>query len=383
MRRSALGFAFVALTVAAGPATSHATADDVPPPPAPAVPATPPAPPAPAPAAPPAPTPAPAPAAPASNAAPKLVLDRTLHDFGPCKQNDRVKADFTVTNAGSATLHVASVRGDCGCANATISRKEIEAGGTATVSVTFETNRFVGPMTKALRIMSDDPEHPETVVTLKVDVSAGIVLGPPNFFFNMALVGAKPTATVDAKWKEGVGKPFKITSVESANLVPAGVKVEFATEAFDAPPWHGWKITMTFPEPPPVGAVSGHALIRTDDPDNPKVQTLIGGAISGRVVVSLLKPSFGIVPKGKGGKLFVRLRPFDSTIDLGTVAAKARKGTVLARAVADEHMKGEWVVELELPKDAAPGPIDDVVDLTTAVKGEESIALEVSGTVMP
>ncbi len=39
---------------------------------------------------------------------------------------------------------------------------------------------------------------------------------------------------------------------------------------------------------------------------------------------------------------------------------------MLAKAVADEHMKGEWVVELELPKDAAPGSIDDVVDLTTA-----------------
>jgi hypothetical protein len=253
--------------------------------------------------------------------------------------------------------------------------------------VTFETYRFVGPMTKSLRVRSDDPSAAEVPIQLKVDISDGVILQPQNFFFNMVLVGTKPTASIEVKWKEGVGKPFKVLGVDPTLTpgagTPAGVKPEFTVEPFEAAPWKGWKVTMSFAEPPPVGMVSGTAVIRTDDERTPKVNALIGGAISAKVNIALQRPSFGVVKEGEGAKLVLHVRPFDATIKLGKVTAKARGGTVRVELTADPTFPGEHNLKLELPADTKPGPVEDVVELRTEVEGEELIELPVTGSVTP
>ena len=378
------------------PGTPPPAPPPAPPPPAP-IPSTPaapmpglpppaPIPPPPAPVSPPVVSPvAPAPASPIPPAAagprPKIDFDRREHDFGVVKQQTEHKATFVVKNGGNAPLHVSGVRGDCGCTQEDISSKEIAPGGTSTITVTFHTHTFLGPMTKHIHVESDDPENPKSELTVRLDVSGGIVLDPPNFFFSTVLVGTSPTASLRAKWKDGVGKPFEVLGVDSTGLVPAGIELKFDAKRFDAPPWHGYEITMTFPKPPPKGMVSGTALLRTNDPEIPRVQTLIGGNVSGRVQVALLRPNFGRVKNGKGGMLSVRVRPFDATVDLGTVTAKARKGHVEAQAVADPKTKGEWLVEIKLPETAAEGAIDDVVDVTTSVQGEDKLELPIGGSV--
>jgi hypothetical protein len=188
---------------------------------------------------------------------------------------------------------------------------------------------------------------------------------------------------VKVKWKDGFGKPFQVLGIDSTGIAPAGLEVAFDTKRFDAPPWHGYEITLRFPKPPPVGVIVGTALVRTDDKDLPRIQCQISGTVSGPVLVALLRPNFGVVKHGKGGLLSIRVRPFDATIDLGAVTAKARNGKVEAKAVADEKQKGEWIVEIRLPESAPEGAIDDVVDGTTGVKGEEKIELPVRGRVLP
>jgi hypothetical protein len=217
---------------------------------------------------------------------------------------------------------------------------------------------------------------------LRLDVSAGVVVTPPNFFFQAALVGTSPTATVKVQYHEAVGKPFKVLGVEGANMTPAGLELAFDTKAFDAPPWHGWEVTMRFAKPPPVGLVSGTAMIRTDDPQFPRVQALVGGLVSGRVQIALVKPSFGVLTQGKGGHLQIPVRPFDDTVNLGEVTAKSRKGRVQASVEHDAKDAKQWILHLRVPPDAEPGPIEDVVEVRTSVQGEELTELPVTGNVM-
>jgi hypothetical protein len=367
-----------AAILSAGGSVSRA---DVPPPPPPMpVPLPVPAPaatPVPAPAAKPAPAPAPKPAH-----GPKLVIDRLAHDYGVVRQTEQHETTFTLTNAGDAPLHPIA-RGECSCVHAKLSRSEVPPGETATLTVTFETYRFVGPMTKSLRVRSDDPDAAEVPLQLKIDISAGVVLQPQNFFFNMVLTGTKPTSTIEVKWKEGVGDPFRIVGVEATGMQPSTVRPEFSIEPFEAAPWKGWKVTMSFPEPPPVGLVSGTAVIRTDDARTPKVQALIGGAISAKVNVALLKPSFGVVTEGKAANLIVHVRPFDPKIPLGKVSARSRTGAVKVELKPDPTFPGEYNLELELPADTKAGAIEDVVELRTEVDGEELVELPVTASVAP
>src|SRR5205085_2034871 len=139
---------------------------------------------------------------------------------------------------------------------------------------------------------------------------------------------------VTLKWKEGVGKPFRVLGVDATAQVPGSLPadVAFDTKPFDEPPWHGYRVTMRFPTPPPLGMVSGTALIRTDDPDTPKVQALIGRDVSGRVDVTIRAPDFGVLPEGKGPTPTMQVMPRDATVDLGAVTANGKGGRVEAEA---------------------------------------------------
>ncbi len=330
-----------------------------------------------------------------SGGAPRITFDRTSHDFGSARQQETKATRFVVGNSGGAPLHV-SVHGDCGCTAVSIAAeddtsgeagtpsREIAVGEEAAVRVTFDTGRSVGHLGKTVHVTSDDPMNPATDLTVEVDVSQGILLAPQGFFFGMALVGTTPEATLEARWKEGVGKPFRITSIETTDLQPAIAKPRFAIERFDAPPWHGYRLTLSLPESPPVGAVTGSILIRTDDPDDAALQAPMAGIVSGRVVVTTMHPSFGVVRQGHRAVLPIHVHGFDASVDLGRVTAASRRGTVdvRVRALDEVSMKGLLLVEIELPTDAPTGTIEDVIDLSTEVEGEERIELSVGGVVV-
>ena len=324
------------------------------------------------------PTPAaPGPSAPAAPRA-KIAFDRYAHDFGPAKQNAELKTEFTLRNEGTAPLHISEVRGDCGCAGATISANEIAAGGTAKVTAVFRTYTFVGPRTQTLRIVSDDPDARETALKLSVDVSAGIVLDPAGFLFGTVLVGSSPAPALVVKWKEGAGKAFKVLGVEAP-----GLDADFETKPFDAPPWHGFAITLRFRNPPRVGPFLANALIHTDSPDAPAMEVHVSGNVSSKVWLSQRFATVGQVPAGKGATIRLTCHGFDKTIDLGTVTVTSRKGVVEAKAVPDPKAPGQWILEIRLPESARAGPVSDVLEVKTGVPGEEVSVIRVGGIVVP
>jgi hypothetical protein len=308
---------------------------------------------------------------------PRIALERASHDFGAAKQNAELRAEIRVRNDGDATLHVREVAGGCACMTATISSNEIATGGKATLTIVYRTFSFVGPHPQRARVVSDDPDRPVVEVEVRIDVCAGVVLEPANFFFETAVVGSSPGASLVAKWKEGVGKPFRVLGVESTNP-----DVAFSTEPWDAPPWHGTKVTMSFPKPPPVGPVTGQARIRTDDPDFALLPAYLGGTISGRVWLSQRVAVFGQVARGAGGTLRLFAKSLDPATSLGTPTVRAREGRVGAAVAPDPAQAGRWVVTLSLPLDAPVGAFEDVVEVRTSVPGEEVVEIRVRGTVV-
>jgi hypothetical protein len=313
---------------------------------------------------------------------PKVAFDRESHDFGLARQEAVLTTTFTMRNEGTAPLHVRDVRPDCGCSTALLGTREVAPGASSSVEVTFRTLTMSGPLVKHLRVSTDDPDRPAVDLEMKVDIAAGIVLDPPRFYFGPVLVGSTPKASLAMKWRDGAGKPFKLLSSEfkllSTDVPPLDVAVE--TQPFEAPPWHGVTVTARFASPPPVATVSGMVLLRTDDPDYPRVTAPFTAFVSGKVWLDQRRVSVGMVPFGIGRTVTVGCRGITKEVPLGSVAAKARKGRVAARAVPAG--KEEWIVEVRLPETAEPGPVDDVVDVTSAIPGEPAAELRVTGQVL-
>jgi hypothetical protein len=315
---------------------------------------------------------------------PRIAFDRVEHDFGVARQRQALPASFGVRNGGDAPLHL-KVRGDCGCATPRLTADVVPPGGETQVDVVLHTETLVGRHVKHLFVASDDPAAAETRLALKVDVSAGIIAQPANFTFPRALLGTSPTAEVRLQWKEGVGRPFRVLGVEAKPQSPGALPlgVAFDADPFDDPPWHGTVVTMRFGRPPPLGTVSGTAEIRTDDPETPVVPALVGGSVSGRVTVSPREASFGAVGEGKEAAVPVHVGPFDATVRLGAVTARAREGRVEVEAKPNRDLAGAWLVKVRLPASAPRGAVRDVVEVRTEVPGEEAVEIPDSGTVVP
>lgn len=343
------------------------------PPPPPTVPAPPAAPTPPVDSTPPA-APSPTPAAdPAKAVGPKAVVEPMEHDFGVVKQETELKTEFTLRNEGTSTLSF-EPRADCGCSAATTDTNSLEPGESTKVRVLFRTFAFVGPVTKRIRLVTREPDH-KTIVEMKIkaDVSSGVVVDPARFFFGPVEIGAKPSLTLKVEWKEGVGTPFRITSTE----VP-GVDLELTTKPFDAPPWHGYEVTAAFRTPPPVGTVSGTAIIRTDSKDAPRITAAVTAFVSGKVWLDRREVSLGMLREGKERAVMVGCRALKPGVELGDVTAKARGGKVNARAI---RSGSEWVIEIQSPETAKPGRLDDVVEVTCGLPGEKA-EIAVTGEVL-
>jgi hypothetical protein len=343
--------------------------------------------------------------APAGDGAPvpKLVVDREEHDFGVAAQEQELHAEFTITNAGTAPLkEPASEKSpgikpvaDCGCYGTTLSATEIPPGGTATLKVSFRTLMLVGPIVKKLTLHSNDPARPMVAIRLKILVGAGVVVDPGRIYFGDVLVGSTPSGSVFAKWLEGVGKPFQVTAVEvpghaetiRVTTTPHEEKQTLGRDAENKPIeglWKGTRVTFAFTKPPPVGMLSATALLRTDHPEYPRIAVPLTVNVSGRVWVQQRTLTFGWVKAGETKRNAFAVRPFNKDVKLGSVKAEARGGKVLVEVTREEKGPSPgWRVAVSVPKDAPPGKIDDVIDLTTDVPGEERIEVAVRGEVLP
>ncbi len=348
-----------------------ATPEDPPPTPAPA--------PAPAPAPVPAPVPAPDPGAPATGA-PSLVAEPAEVDLGTAAQNQDLSAEVTLRNAGAHPVHIVKPITDCGCYVATLSEHDLAPGQSVTLRITFHTLTWSGPLTKRLRVASNDPVRGELVVPIKVNIAAGVVLDPGRFTFGDVLRGEKPSKTLLAKWHEAHGKPFRVL----------GVSVPQAPDAFDvveAPyeqgPWKGTKLTLTFREPPPLGMYSAVALIRTDAPGHERLEVPLQAFVSGLVWVQERSVDLGWVRQGQTKTRRLSVRPFRKGIDLGKVTARARDGRVQVEVAPDgSDRPGWWVVNVIVPASLPKGAVRDVVEVGTEVKGEELTEVQVKAEIL-
>jgi hypothetical protein len=305
--------------------------------------------------------------------APRVAFDRPEHDFGVAAQQTELRTQFTVRNEGTAPLRILDVRADCGCGAATVETHELEPGASTPIQVTLRTLYMAGVVTKRVIVRTDDPARPVAELRVRADVSGGIVLDPAHFFFGDVPAGTRPSATIRAKWKEGVGTPFEVKGVESP-----GLDLDLEAKPWAEGPWKGFEVRATFRTAPPVGRVSGQVVLRTDRAGRDRIDVPVQAQVSGRVWVDRREVTLGMVPTGQGRETAVICRPFRRDTDLGQVTAASRKGRVTATAIASGR---EWVVTIRLPSDAPPGPVEDVVEVRSEIPGEPPAEVKVTGYV--
>jgi hypothetical protein len=101
---------------------------------------------------------------------PQLSLSKKQHNFGVVTEGDIVDFEMQLKNSGRSDLVISNIRTSCGCTAALLSSKVIEPDDTATLRIELDTADRSGKMTRSIIIYSNDPQRPQQVVTLYVNI---------------------------------------------------------------------------------------------------------------------------------------------------------------------------------------------------------------------
>ena len=99
---------------------------------------------------------------------PRLVLDRTSHDFGKMESGQQPAAKFTVKNTGKQPLELGMITSACNCVGYKAVPPTIKPGQSAVVELLYA-QRQTGPMTDVATLSSNDLNG-DVKITLKANV---------------------------------------------------------------------------------------------------------------------------------------------------------------------------------------------------------------------
>lgn len=180
-------------------------------------------------------------------------------DWGKVKLEDSpLTKKLQIKNSGTETLKITNVKPGCGCTTAPLDKTELAPGEIATMDVTLRVSSG-GPVSKSIRITSNDPQQENSIVILKADVFTPISLSPKYLSFRSMTVGSEAKAVTTIT--NNTEKPINITDVK---LMPEGLKVNVSNKTILKP--HeplAVEVNYTPTEP---GRLRAEIILETSDP---------------------------------------------------------------------------------------------------------------------
>lgn len=155
-----------------------------------------------------------------------LIWEKTELELNPALNAPTAVGVFKYENKGATPIHFKAVRPSCGCTTAAMPKNDVAPGEKGEITATFNIGDRTGMQMKTITVETDDPQHPQTVLTLKANIAQMLDL-QPAFVFWQAGEEAK-SKTILAK----AGKGVTINKIEvSSSSAEVTAKVEPASAA--------------------------------------------------------------------------------------------------------------------------------------------------------
>ena len=141
----------------------------------------------------------------------QLAWEKTELELNPPPGADSTVATFKYENKGTKPIHINAVRTSCGCTTAALAKNDVAPGEKGEIVATLKTGDRTGVQQKTVTVETDDTQTPQTILTLKANLTPLLEL-QPAFVFWQANEDPKPK-TIQAKAGKGVTiKKLEVTS---------------------------------------------------------------------------------------------------------------------------------------------------------------------------
>lgn len=107
----------------------------------------------------------------AQDAAPKIVFEKTTHEYGNIKEADGdASCEFKFINEGDAPLIITRATSSCGCTAPTYPKAPIAPGESGVIGVTYHAKGRPGGFSKNITIYTNVPEE-----KIKLIISGNVI----------------------------------------------------------------------------------------------------------------------------------------------------------------------------------------------------------------
>lgn len=192
-------------------------------------------------------------------AAPQISVENPIYDFDTVVQGEKVEHRFTIMNKGNEPLVIGQIHSSCGCTGVALSTKNIPAGKTGEIKVTFDSTNFAGKIIKSVAIDSNDSRHPSTVLTIQGRIVE--IISPVPRTLNLGSLKAGSRKDVGLVLENKGNTPFSVITVSSPMSAIVGVAKDKNVN-----PGRSGKIAVTVTTPREGRFISGYLTVKTDNP---------------------------------------------------------------------------------------------------------------------
>ena len=316
---------------------------------------------------------------------PVLAFDNPVIDFGSMGDWERRQATVTFRNAGGGSLRITKVEPTCGCTSVGFDTTPTYGPDETGEIVLDFTPKGQGRQSKAVRVMSNDPDERVRTITIKADIAAALSADP-----RVLQLGRVPyrtphsTSTTITALQPGIELESVTTSGELAPHLDAGV----VPTGLDDQGRATWKVDVTLDDRIPWGWFTGSMVVSgriTDDEGTKpvKMNFALNGSAEGELAASDSMFRFMMVSGGQSGSRTVDLRRVDLkpfNVLGATVTGRAADGLVATPTPLDSS-GSNWRIDLQGTMPTSSGVFKGEVLVQTDVPGEEAIILRYSGVV--
>jgi hypothetical protein len=127
---------------------------------------------------------------------PQIVCEQPVFNFGEADESVSVSNLFVLVNRGTAPLQIGRVTSSCGCTVASVSRRELAPGESATLAARMTLKGRRGPQNKSVTVESNDPRTPALALWINGSVTVEVGLDPMYVNFGSVAPGASPSMAV-------------------------------------------------------------------------------------------------------------------------------------------------------------------------------------------
>ncbi len=285
----------------------------------------------------------------------------TSHNFGNVPRGALLHHRFTLTNIYAVPLTITGTRVSCGCVDVKPSTQVIGPKETASIDITMDGRRFIGPKVVNIYI-SVGPQFISTA-TLQVSANsrADVVFNPGQVNFGVVPAGQSPTQTIDVEYA-GV-LDWRINGIAQHNY-PLDVKYR---ELYREVGRVGYRLQVTLKNDAPPGSLKAELLLQTNDPASLLVPVLVEGNVQAALTIapSLVKfdgkpgdtVSRKVVVNGNGQKPFRILQvegmPEGLLADFASTPAAVQVLTLTWKPTQPGLLKGQLLIKTDLDGGAA------------------------------